>query len=394
MTFPRIHLAIDNCFASKRWVSPADWMREISDLGVSCIEASADTELDPLYHGPDWLARWTGEVQDCAGRYRARVVNLYSGHGTYATLGLAHVNRQVRSRVLDEWIAPMINVASAVDAGLGFYAHAFPQSVLADPSRFRDELADLTLNLATVARMYAESHGQHEVGVEQMYSPHQVPWTAHQARELVAGVYGVNRDPFYITLDVGHQSAQRRFLRPDRAALEAAVETVSADGAVKIWIGPDNETNRVIEASALTGRARQKAISELEKRLEAFPYLYAEEADGDPYHWLRQLAGWSPIVHLQQTDGTRSAHLPFTEENNRVGIVDGGRVLRAIYDHYSDADDQPALPRRVEDIYLTIEIFSGTAETPTQIRANLKESVAYWRQFVPRDGLTIDKLVT
>ena len=52
--YPRIYLAIDNCFASKRWSTPADWMKVISDAGIYYVEASADNECDPLYSGTDF----------------------------------------------------------------------------------------------------------------------------------------------------------------------------------------------------------------------------------------------------------------------------------------------------------------------------------------------------
>ena len=32
--YPKIYLAIDNCFASKRWTTPNQWAKVISDLGV------------------------------------------------------------------------------------------------------------------------------------------------------------------------------------------------------------------------------------------------------------------------------------------------------------------------------------------------------------------------
>ena len=37
--------------------------------------------------------------------------------------------------------------------------------------------------------------------------------------------------------------------------------------------------------------------------IERRPYLFAEAHDGDPYAWLRALGRYSPIIHLQQTDG-------------------------------------------------------------------------------------------
>ncbi|TVR70862.1 MAG: hypothetical protein EA427_05165, partial [Spirochaetaceae bacterium] len=122
-------------------------------------------------------------------------------------------------------------------------------------------------------------------------------------------------------------------------------------------------------------------------------YLYAGEADGDPYQWLRELAGWSPIIHLQQTDGKSSAHWPFNAETNRAGIIEGTRVLEAIRDHYASAEETGTLPPRVTDIYLTLEVFAGTAETPEQIRKKVRESAEYWRTFIPADGETVDRLL-
>ena len=51
---PIIYLGIDNCFASKRWARPSEWTRVIRDLGLRYVEASADTECDPLYMGAEF----------------------------------------------------------------------------------------------------------------------------------------------------------------------------------------------------------------------------------------------------------------------------------------------------------------------------------------------------
>ena len=61
---PKIYLGIDNCFASKRWVRPADWARVIRDLGLKYVEASADTECDPLYMGPEFTRDWIVDTLD------------------------------------------------------------------------------------------------------------------------------------------------------------------------------------------------------------------------------------------------------------------------------------------------------------------------------------------
>ena len=58
MADPKLYLGIDNCFAYKRWTLPGEWMRVIHELGLKYVEASADTELDPLYMGPEHTKRW------------------------------------------------------------------------------------------------------------------------------------------------------------------------------------------------------------------------------------------------------------------------------------------------------------------------------------------------
>jgi hypothetical protein len=58
---PKIYLAIDNCFASKRWTNPGDWMSIIADTGVNYVEASADNEIDPIYSTEIYRRKWLDE---------------------------------------------------------------------------------------------------------------------------------------------------------------------------------------------------------------------------------------------------------------------------------------------------------------------------------------------
>ena len=45
---PIISIGIDNCFALKRWVTPAEWSRVIRDMGMKYVEVVADLEIEPL----------------------------------------------------------------------------------------------------------------------------------------------------------------------------------------------------------------------------------------------------------------------------------------------------------------------------------------------------------
>jgi hypothetical protein len=66
-------------------------------------------------------------------------------------------------------------------------------------------------------------------------------------------------------------------------------------------------------------------------------------------------------------------------------------VLRAIKAHY-DSIPEEGLPPLLPDLYLTLEIFTGTADINRAVLMRIRESVAYWRQFIPEDGLSLEKL--
>lgn len=389
---PRIYLAVDNCFATKRWTSPAEWMRIAQEAGIYFVEASADTECDPLYTTPAYIADWKREIEAQAQRTGVRVSSLYSGHGSYATLGLAHTDLRVRRHMLDSWLKPMWRTAMELGAGLGFYCHAFADSLLQDPRAYRAALEELYGSLSELAAVEPGYRGGY-LSLEQMYSPHQVPWTIPGTVSLMRSIYSAAGHPLYITIDTGHASGQRRFLRPGRTQLAEAIAGIrSGERLEGRWFGPEVARELLEEAALQQPAADVESARLIEEALRPFPYLFAEEEDGDPYAWIARLGCYSPTLHLQQTSGGFSRHLPFTAENNRSGIVTGEGVLEAIAESYARAE-APGMPPRVADIYLTIEMFAGTAAIPADIINNLRGSAEYWRRFIPEDGLPIGELV-
>ena len=58
MEYPKIYLALDNCFALKRWVEPETWLPLIKDLGYTSIQASYDNEFDMLYNTKEYIDSW------------------------------------------------------------------------------------------------------------------------------------------------------------------------------------------------------------------------------------------------------------------------------------------------------------------------------------------------
>ena len=391
MNDPKIYLGIDNCFASKRWTKPEDWALLIRDLGIFCVECSADTECDPLYMGKDYTIRWIEQTKNACEKTGVRVVNLYSGHGTYSTLGLAHWDPEVRKRFRDQWIKPQADTARALDAGLGFFTHAFDNSVLQSAQQYEEALQELVRNFADLAQ-YAREIGLKTMGVEQMYSPHQVPWTVDGAVSLLRNIYALGKNPFYLTVDVGHMSGQQYFHVPTEKSLLEAVEEAKAHTQRKrFWVGSD--CARTIFDQAAAGEIPvATAVEKILTLAQQTPYLFAAEQDGSPYYWLEQVGCYSPIVHLQQNDGKSSPHWPFDDVHNKNGIIHGEQVLRSLYKSFSQEDD-PSLPEKCNEVALTLEPFISTAgDNYTEIR-NLEASVAYWRRFIPKDGMYLSEVV-
>jgi len=97
----------------------------------------------------------------------------------------------------------------------------------------------------------------------------------------------------------------------------------------------------------------------------------SDPRDTDPYTWLKELAHLSPVIHIKQSSKDKSAHWPFTEEYNKIGIISPLRVMEA-----TEASG-------AEEVVLLLEI-SHRERYPTeyQVMDDLKESVEYWRKYI------------
>lgn len=391
--FPRIFLAIDNCFASKRWTRPQEWMKVIGDLGLKYIEASADTECDPLYMGPEYLQDWVEDVIAQSDKAGLRVVNLYSGHGTYATLGLGHTDVGVRERFHHEWVETLVLAAEKLGAGIGFFCHAFNDAVLQDKNDYAKRVDELCGRFADLS-IFADRHGGTKIGVEQMYVPHQIPWTIDGTAELLREIYSRSRKSFYVTLDTGHQTAQHKFRRPNeneiRSIFHKCARSVDFPDHHGIWLGPASCWSIIDEWDGDQNNL-ESDVGRIVKEMDSHPYLFAGDEDGDPYKWIEKLGCYSPIIHLQQTEKHKSSHDPFTPEYNVTGVISAEKVLKSLAASYQTEPDS-SMPARCTDIYFTLEIFFETSSFNRDIISDLKKSIAYWRRFIPEDGLPLDQL--
>jgi sugar phosphate isomerase/epimerase len=95
--------------------------------------------------------------------------------------------------------------------------------------------------------------------------------------------------------------------------------------------------------------------------------------DSDAYAWIRELGHLSPVVHMQQTDGKGSRHWPFTEEYNRMGVIDPERIFGVIEE------------TGIEKTTIVFEFFYSAHAIPDESAVeNLKKSVEYWQKALQR----------
>jgi len=394
MDYPKLYLAIDNCFASKRWTEPDDWARVIKNLGISYVEASADNECDPLYSGSEYLCDWARLVSDLPKKHRLKVANLYSGHGTYATLGLAHTDKRIRDRMQYDWLMPMMNIASEADCGIGFFCHAFSQAVLQDSSKYEQSKDDLYKRLSELSSYWSTKSRYNMISVEQMYTPHQIPWTVNGSLEMIKEIYAKENKPCYITIDTGHQSGQHKYLPLSKELILTSFDKESSDN---IWMYAPasslsdfyhNIVNNVNDGK----KTASDGADEILQIQKEYPYLFSQPQDSDTYHWLRILGGYSPIIHLQQTNGKSSSHLAFDSTSNETGIIKADKILKALLDCYNAPKDS-LMPPMCDKIYLTLEMFFSTSEYPSVILDKMQKSVDYFRKAIPDDGIYLNEAV-
>lgn len=387
---PKIILGMDNCFAAKRWIRPAEWMKMIRSLGIFYVEASADTECDPLYMGAEFTKDWIEDVKKCGAELGVAVKNVYSGHGTYVTSGITHYDERVIARFRDQWMKKQMDTAQALGAGFGFFAHGFEELLLQDDALYEAKLGKLYDTLAELAS-YARQIGMRYAGVEQMYSPHQPPWTIEGAARLLREVYRRSGAPFYITADLGHMNGQQYFAKPDEAYIrEKIVLARAGKPAKRVWLGTGKARALYLQAAA-GEMDEDAAVEAILADVQAHPNLFSQPCDWSIDAWVRRLGCYSPIMHLQQSDGKSSPHWPFSREYNEKGVVKAENVLHALLASYQQADD-PAMPPKCDEIVLTFEPFISTAGNTYDLLDELKESVAYWRKYVPEDGMRLSEV--
>ena len=388
---PKIYLAIDNCFASKRWTHPFEWMRIVQEIGLKYIEASADTECDPLYLGEAFINDWVWDVKQQCEKTGCIIKNLYSGHGTYATSGLSHYDRRVIERFRDSWMKAQMDTAQKLSAGFGFFAHGFDEELLQDNTIYEAKLNELYDTLAELA-IYAKHIGISYVSIEQMYSPHQPPWTLNDMSQLFREVYKRSGAPFYTTLDLGHMNGQQYFVKPTKPMVTKWLDLARTGKKPHgIWLGSEYAHN-IFNQAAMSLINPKQALDLIMEDISVHPHLFSEPRDWNINEWVGRFGCYAPIIHLQQNDGKSSPHWPFSNEYNEKGIIKAEEIIKALGNAFCQPEDAK-MPPKCTEIVLTLEPFIGTAGNTYDLRENLALSVEYWRKWVPRDGMLLSEVL-
>lgn len=392
MKYPRIYLALDNCFAIKRWVEPESWISLAAKMGYTSMEASFDNEIDPLYNTEEYTKEWLSHLAAAEEKYGVRVQSFYTGYQTYRTAGLAHPNEKVVNQLINHWMKPAISMMGKRGNDMGVSLHCIPENVMRDPKKYK-ELHERLYKIYSELGAYAQQNGNVKVCIEAMYAPQQTPWTIEGTKEFLKNIYAVDGHPIYTTVDVGHMTGQRNFKKPDKEMIQRDLERAMKDGRPEseLWLG--SETTYKLFASCIEKKEQiEKAVDMVMKEMEKYSYQFSvDERDSDLYAWIEELGCYSPIMHLQQTNGITSSHAPFTKKHNEKGIVDGKKILKAIAASYEK--EEPGMPPKVDKIVLALELFSANVDHPRKIEANLTETREYWKQFIPEDGMELSQLL-
>ncbi len=391
MKYPKIYLAMDTCFALKRWVEPETWGKLIADMGYQSIQLSTDNELDPIFTSEAHRRNWIKRLHAVEDKYGVKAESIYSGYQTYRTCGFCSNDQVEVRRLVDEWMKPAIHMTEDLSCDLGFSLHCLDEEQMADPKLYQETHEKLYKVYSEIGA-YAKLFGGHYVCVEAMYVPRQTPWTIEGTKDFLKNIYAIDSNPIYTTVDVGHMIGQRKFRKPTEDMIRESLEKADKEKPYcSLWLGPD-ELFRLWEDAVKTGKDAKETAKRIAEGMERYPYQFStDERDDDPFAWTEELACYSPIMHLQQTDGFTGGHKPFSKENNDKGIIDGKKLLKAMAKSYEQ--DIEGMPPKAERITLGLELFTSNMDRPMDIVRVMKETCDYWRQFIPKDGMSLDEIL-
>jgi len=299
-------LGVDLSFAKKRWPEPTAWL-EIVRGRLGIKYIEFDSDfLDPFFVSEPTLSDVASEIRALAVQYEVEIHNYFTGAITHCLNLVSHPDERIRPDGV-RWCERAIRLTTKLGArGIGGHFDTISSKDLNNPERYCMLINNLVSNFEWLSNI-ANQEGQEFILWEQLYAPSEVPYTIRQARELMEQLNYASSVPIHLVIDVGHMCCQE------------------------------------------------------------FPHSSEDE---DPYQWLQQLGRLTPVVHLQQCNGTESCHWPFTRKYNEKGIIQAERVIKAIRDSGAD------------EVYFFLEIFFPLSYPDQRVLDEMAESVQYWRKYI------------
>ena len=324
-----LHLGVNGAFCTRRWEKPENWMRLTKDLGYPCHEFCADV-IDPFFSGDtQFQLAQARETRKAAKEHGIHITDIYTGVATHRFHGLSHSDPIPRQRMI-EWIVSCMDIALEMGTDrIGGHWDAIAVEIMEQGEHPYKEAVRRQHEIFRDLSKIGRDKGIAAIYQEQMYIPSEAPWTIKQAEEFLIEVNRKNDGcPVYVTIDVGHMAGNHY---------------------------------------GLAGK------------------------DLDYTQWLRALAPFAEIIHLQQTTQDASHHWPFTEEYNERGHVRMEPILEAIqygHEHYEESWVSEHMAP-VDKCWLIAEIIPGSTKTEKKLLEELKTSADYLKRWLPEGNLTL-----
>jgi len=326
----QLHVGINGQFCAARWEQPDSWVRLTRELGFRWHELSGDL-LDPLYGGDrQFQTEVARQAKKAARAGDVAFCAVDAGIAPRCSHGLSHTHAIPRQTMV-EWVVAAMSIARELGARrVTGHWDSIPVETL---EQGEDAAKKAIRSQYEIIRDLARIGGDMELSglcVEQSYVPARTPCTIKQAEEMLIATNRNNPGcPVHVTVNVGHMA-----------------------GA----------------GYGLEGR------------------------DLDYLEWLKALAAFSPIIHLQQTKPDVCCNWPFTDEYNQQGHIELGRVIEAIqwgHEHWEESWVSEVM-EPIHESWLILKVIPPLNQTETSLLEDLGASAAHIEQSVPGGRTTLN----
>lgn len=195
-----MNLAVNTCFAVKRWPDPKDWARLVADWGVDAVQITTD-HLDPG-SDPEPLQRVAKRtVQQCAA-HGIQILCLFHGLVRYQHPMLLADDLTQRQEAIALWMAGMRLAAQLGAPYFGAYLGAFGPSL--SPAQQESRLAWALESMIGLARLASEM-GLQGLLIEPTPVGREYPHSIAETEQWLGRLSSLEPAvPVELNLDLGH----------------------------------------------------------------------------------------------------------------------------------------------------------------------------------------------